>query len=44
MSQSIMEAFRAIQDIKIYKKEIYVKKIFWKILINLNRIIFIWFI
>ena len=41
MSQSIMEAFKAIQDIKIYKKEIYVKKFFWKILINLNRIHFL---
>ena len=34
MSQSIMEAFRAIQDIKIYKKEIYVKKIFLE---NINK-------
>ena len=34
MSQSIIEAFKAIQDIKIYSKELYVKKNF---LDNVNK-------
>ena len=34
MSQSIMEAFKAIQDIKIYNKELYVKKNFLE---NVNK-------
>ena len=44
MFQSIMEAFRAIQDIKIYKKEIYVKKIFLENINKFNKSFFIWFI